>query len=157
MINLLHVGLILIISRVFTILCLLCLCKEWEYCGNFQNKAVTSKQLFSQMSAQVRWEGRSFWSGQEAYIYSLNYLLPTYRGNVNYYKSVRHPIPTLPFGNREVTAPSVFKINQYINSPFNWVSRYVLFLPRLKGKERPFFDGCKKGYHIAILSLGWYK
>ena len=26
----------------------------------------------------------------------LNYLLPTYRGSVNYYKSVHHPIPTLP-------------------------------------------------------------
>ena len=64
--NLLHVGLILIISKVFTILCLLCLCRNREYRGNFQNKTVISKQLFCQMSAQVKWEGRPFWSGQEA-------------------------------------------------------------------------------------------
>ena len=52
------------------------------------------------MSVQVKWERRPFWSGQEAQIYPLNYLLllPTYRGNVNYYKSVHHPIPTLPVG-----------------------------------------------------------
>ena len=53
--NLLHVGLILIISRVFTILCLLCLRMNREYCGNFQNKTVISKQFISQMSAQVKW------------------------------------------------------------------------------------------------------
>ena len=48
--NLLHVGLILIISRVFTILCLclLCLYRNREYRGNFQNKTVISKQLFYQ-------------------------------------------------------------------------------------------------------------
>ena len=53
--NLLHVGLILIISKVFTILCLLCLCRNREYPGNFQNKTVISK-LFFQMSAQAKWE-----------------------------------------------------------------------------------------------------
>ena len=127
-----NVGLILIISRVFTILRLLCLCRNREYCGNFQNKTIISKQLFCQMSAQVKWEGRPFWSGQEAYIYSLNYLLPTYRGNVNYYKSVHHPIPTLPVGTG--STQSIFKINQYINSPFNWVSRYIIFLSKMKGK-----------------------
>ena len=61
---------------MFTILCLLILCRNREYPGNFQNKTVISK------SAQVKWEGKPFWSGQEAYIYPLNYLLPTYRGNV---------------------------------------------------------------------------
>ena len=63
--NLLHVGLILIISKVLTNLCLLCLCRNREYPGNFQNETVISK-LFFQMSAQVKWEGRPFWSGQEA-------------------------------------------------------------------------------------------
>ena len=52
MINLLHVALMLIISEVFTILCLLCLCSNREYRGNFQNKTVISK-LFFQMGAQV--------------------------------------------------------------------------------------------------------
>ena len=36
--NLLHVGLILLISKVFTILCLICLCRNREYRGNFQTK-----------------------------------------------------------------------------------------------------------------------
>ena len=140
---------------MFTILCLLCLCRYREYCGNFQNKTVISKQLFCQMSAQVKWERRPFWSGQEAQIYSLNYPLPTYRGNVNYCKSVQHPIPILPVGTGSTL--SIFKINQYINSPCIWVSRYILFLTKLKGKGRPFMEGCKNGDHIAILSLGWYK
>ena len=63
--NLLHVGLTLIISKVHTILYLLCLGKNREYPGNFQNKRFVSK-LFFQMSAQVKWEWRPFWSGQEA-------------------------------------------------------------------------------------------
>ena len=52
--NLLYVGLVLIISKVFTIFCLLCLCRNREYCGNFLKKTVISKQLFFQMSAQVK-------------------------------------------------------------------------------------------------------
>ena len=27
----------------------------------------------------------------------------------------------------------------------------------MKGEERHFLEGCKKGHHIARLSLGWYK
>ena len=49
--------------------------------------------------------------------------------------------------------------NVSVNSPFNWVSRYIL-LPKLKGKERPFLEECKKWGHIARLSLrafGSYK
>ena len=56
-----HIGLMLIISKVFTILCLLGLCVNREYPDSFQSKAVSSK-LFFQMSAQVKWEGRPFWS-----------------------------------------------------------------------------------------------
>ena len=131
--NLLHVGLILIISKVFTILCLLCLCRNREYRGNFQNKTVISKHLFCQMSAQVRWERRPFWSGQE----TISYL--------------------------HIRAMNIIIIKNYcfqnksVNSPLNWVFRYILFLPKLKGKERLFLEGCKKEDHIAILSLGWHK
>ena len=53
--NLLREGLILITSKVFTILCLLYLCRNREYPGNFQSKAVIS-QLFFQMSTQVKSE-----------------------------------------------------------------------------------------------------
>ena len=63
--NLLHVGLILIISKVFTNLCLLSLCKNRGHPGNFQNETLTSK-LYFQKSAQVKREGRPFWSGQGA-------------------------------------------------------------------------------------------
>ena len=49
----------LIISKVFPILCLLGLCVNKEYPGSFQNKAVSSK-LFFQMSAQMKREGRPF-------------------------------------------------------------------------------------------------
>ena len=44
--NLLHVGLILIISKVFTVLCLLRLCRNSEYRGNFQNKTAICKLSF---------------------------------------------------------------------------------------------------------------
>ena len=49
-------------------------------------------------------------SGQEAQIYPLNYLIPTYRGNDNYYKIVHHPTPTLPVETESTL--KIFKINQ---------------------------------------------
>ena len=107
--NLLYVGLVLIISKVFTIVCLLCLCRNREEPGSFQDKTVISKLCF-QMSTQVKLEGRPFWSGQGVQIYHLNYLLPTYSGNVNYYKSVNYPIPTLPVGTGSTL--TIFKTNQ---------------------------------------------
>ena len=54
-------------------------------------------------------------------------------GNVNYYKSVHHSIPT--WGNRE--HPGNLQ-SKSVSSPFNWVSRYILFWPKLKGRGRPF-------------------
>ena len=60
-------------------------------------------------------------------------------GNVNYYKSVHHPIPTR--GNREHTGD--FQ-NKSVSSRFN-VSRYILFLAKLKGRGRPFLEGAKRG------------
>ena len=62
--NLLYVGLVLIISKVFTILCLLCLCNNREYTSKFQDEIGISK-LFFQMSAQVKWERRPFWSDKK--------------------------------------------------------------------------------------------
>ena len=69
--------------------------------------------------------------------------------NVNYYKSVYHPIPTLPM---EIE-------NKSVSSPFNLVSRYILFFVKLKGKERPFLVGARRGAtlqdypqeHLAII------
>ena len=68
----------LTISKVFTILCLLCLCGNREYPGSFQNKLVSSSfkwvPKYILFLAKLKGEGRPFWSGQ-AYIYPLNYLL----------------------------------------------------------------------------------
>ena len=67
----------LTISKVFSILCLLCLYGSREYPGSFQNKI---SKLFFQISAQLysvpgqnEVEGRPPWIGQ-AKIYHLNYL-----------------------------------------------------------------------------------
>ena len=76
-----------------------------------------------------------------------------------YYKSVHHSIPTLPVGTGNREHPGNFQ-NKSVNSPFNWNSRYILFLHKLRGKERSFLERCKKGDHIARLSpraFGWYK
>ena len=73
--NLLRVGIILIISKVFTILCLLSLCRNREYPHNFQKNNSNQQALLSNnMTAQVKWDGMPFRRGQEAQIYSLNYL-----------------------------------------------------------------------------------
>ena len=61
-------------------------------------------------------------------------------GNINYYESVHHPIPTR--GNR--AHPGNFQ-NKLVRSPFNLESRYILFLAKLKGKGRPFLEGARRG------------
>ena len=76
-------------------------------------------------------------------------------GNVNYYKSVHHPIPTCE--NRE--HPGNFQ-NKSVSSAFNWVSRYILFLAKLKGQREAFLEGFKKEGHIVRLpprALGCHK
>ena len=53
--NLLRVGIILIISKVFTILCLLSLCRNREYPDNFQKNNSNQQALLSNnMTAQVK-------------------------------------------------------------------------------------------------------
>ena len=82
----------------------------------------------------------------------------TYGGNANYYKSAHHSIPTLPVGTGNREHPGNFQ-NKSVNSPFNWFSRYILFLPTLKGKERPFFGKVQEGGpHCEITPKStWYK
>ena len=64
----------------------------------------------------------------------------TCEGNVNYYKSVHHPIPTCE--NKE--HPDSFQ-NKSVSSPFNWVSSYIPFLAKMKGRGRPVLKGARKG------------
>ena len=66
---------------------------------------------------------------------------------------------SLTYGGNEVIKCSSFysymsigtgnTLAKSINSPFNWVSKYIIFFPKLKGKERLSLEGCKKGHHIA--------
>ena len=69
----------------------------------------------------------------------------TYGDNVNYYKSVHHPIPILPVGTGNTLA--IFKTNQYwVNSsPFNWVSRYSLLAQTKRKKKDRFWKGARSG------------
>ena len=80
----------------------------------------------------------------------------TYGGNGNYYKKNWSSCSYSACGNRE--KPDNFQ-NKSVDSHFIWVFRYILFLPKLKGKEKPFLEGYKKVGHIVRLSprtLGWY-
>ena len=101
------------ISKMFTILCLLCLCGNTEYHGSFQSKSVSPSfkcvLKYILLLPKLKGEGRPFWSGQ-VQIYPLKLCL-TYRGNVNYYKSVHHPNHNRPVGIRNTLI--IFKTNQY--------------------------------------------
>ena len=59
--------------------------------------------------------------------------------NVNYYKSVHHPIPTRE--NRE--HPGNFQ-NKSVSSAFHWVSRYILFLAKLKKRGKTSLEGPRR-------------
>ena len=78
-----------------------------------------------------------FWMEKNRYIlWTISYMW----GNVNYYKSVHHPIPTRE--NRK--HPRNFQ-NKSASSAFNWVPWYILFLAKLKGRGRPFLVGPSRG------------
>ena len=61
-------------------------------------------------------------------------------GNFNYYKVF--VILLLLCRNRE--HPGNFQ-NKSASSPFNWLSRYILFLAKLKVRESPFMEGARSG------------
>ena len=97
----------LIISRVFAILSLLCLCGNKEYPGGFQNKWLSSS--FNWVSNYILFLAKLKGKGRTSIDFFLN-LSSTCRDNVNYYKIVHHPIPTLPVGIGNTLA--IFKLNQ---------------------------------------------
>ena len=102
------------ISKVFTILCLLCLCGNREYPGSFQNKSVSSSfkwvLKYILFLAKLKGKGTLFGVDKHKFIDLSTKLSLTCGDNVNYYKSVHHPIPTLPvvIGN----TLAIFKTNQ---------------------------------------------
>ena len=79
--------------------------------------------------------------------------------NLNYCKSVHHriirPIPACE--NKK--QPSNFQ-NKSLSFVFSWVSRYILFLTKLKGRGRPLLEGPRRGVtlwdypqeHLVIIS-----
>ena len=133
----------LIISKVFTFLCLFCLCGNREYPGSFQNKAVSSS--FKWVPNEVRekaflkWKKIDFSSKLSLHMDVMLTIIKVFIIPFLFCLWEQEHLGNFP--------------NKSVSSPFNWVSRYILFLPKLKGKERPFLDGgCKKGDHIVRLS-----
>ena len=93
---LLHIGLMLTIRKMFIILCLLCLSKNREYPGSFQNIS----ELFFQTSAQVHCAPSQTEGRRKAFLECTGIdlsskLFLTCGGNV---KSAHHFIRTLPVG-----------------------------------------------------------
>ena len=141
------------ISKVFTFLSPLPVWKQgiqWQI-----SKQIST--LFFQMSAQVYSAPCQTEGKRKAFLDWKNILILKQTlicgSNVNCYKSVHHPT----CGNREYTGN--FQ-NKSVSSPFNWVSRCILFLAKLKRIGRSFFEGCKKGGHIVRLgprALGCHK
>ena len=96
-----------------------------------------SAQLYSVLcQTEGRWKIFLEWKSIDL-SYELSFICG---GNVNYYKSVHHPIPT-----REDREHSGNFKNKSVSSTFNWVSRYILFLSKLKGKRRPFLEAARRG------------
>ena len=55
-------------------------------------------------------------------------------------------------GNREY--PGSFQ-NKLVSSSFKLVPKYILFQPRLKGEERPFWNGKARTYPVNyVLHVG---
>ena len=55
---------------------------------------------------------------------------------------------------------NILSQNKSVTSAFNWVSRCILFLAKLKGRGRPFLKGARSGSHIVKLpprALGCHK
>ena len=109
-----------------------------KYPGNFENKLVSSSfkwvPKYIQFLTKLKGRGRPFWCIDLSCKLSF-----ACGGNVNYYKSVHHRIPIR--GNRE--HPGNFQ-NKSLSSPFSWVSRYILFLAKLKGGGRFFFEEARR-------------
>ena len=92
----------------------------------------------------MKWEGRPFWSGQ-AQIYPLSL---TYGANVNYCVKCSSYYSYSACWSRE--NPGNFQ-NKSISSPFNWVSRYILFLAKLRGKKDLIWRVQEGGPHCERL------
>ena len=78
--------------------------------------------------AKLKGEEKPFWNGK-SWTYSMNYLLHVLSPNVNYCKSVDHPIPTRE--NREL------------------LGKVYSLLSQTEGERKVFLGDWKKGSHIV--------
>ena len=118
--------------------CLLCLYGNRECPGSFQNKLVG--KLFFQMSAQEysapgQTEGRMKTFLEWKSIDLSHELSLTCWGNVNYYKSVHHPISA-----RENRGHPGNYQNKSLSSAFSWVLIFYLL------KWNRYFSACKRKF-----------
>ena len=65
----------------------------------------------------------------------------TYGGNVNYYKSVHHPIPTLPVGTENILAIS----KQISKSSFKLSFQIYSLLAQTERERKAFFGRVQEG------------
>ena len=121
-----------------TILCLLCLCENREYPGIFQNKLIKQNKaplsdecpiIFCSQSERRRETSLEWKSIDLPSKLSLTYgvMLTIEKAFI---------ILFLIVGNFQ---------NKLVSSSFNWVSSYILFLAKLKGRGRPFLEGARTG------------
>ena len=143
----------LTISKVFTILCLLCLCGNREYPGSFQNKSVSSSfkcvLKYILFVVKLKGERRPFWNGQ-AQIYPLNYLLHV--GMVLTIIKVFIILFLLCLweqGTLWQVSKQISKLSFQLS-----VQVYSLF-GQTEEKRKAIFGGCKKRPHCEITKNTW--
>ena len=148
----------LTINKVFTILCLLCLCVNREHPGSFQNKSVRSSfkwvLKYIMFLAKLKGEVRPFQESSSMYSSSklplhVRVMLTTTKGSIIQF------LGTLPVG----IGNTLWQFSKQISKIFFQLSVQVHFLLDQTEKERKaFLGGCKKGatlgYSRKILNRG---
>ena len=137
----------LTISKLFTTFCLLCLCGNREYPGNFQTKSIISsfKWVPKYIPGQTkgRWKAFLKWTNTDL-SFELSFAC---EGNVSYYRCVYHPIPTLSVRTRNSLAisrtnPSALVLVEFPDMFSSWRN--------WRGEEGLFWRVQERGSHCEI-------
>ena len=130
----------LINRKVFTILCLLCLCGNREYPGSFLKKAVSS--YFKRVPSKVREEAFLKWTRVDL---SSNLLHMGIMLTI-----IKVFIILFLLCLWEQGTPRQFS-KQIINISFQLSFQISSLLAQTEGERKVFFGGCKKEDHIVRL------